>query len=158
MSGKANGEARNRLRDHGFVTFRLESQWLGLPVVTIQEVLTGQNVSPVPLSPREVQGFLNLRGQIVTAMDLRAVLGLPPREEGSPHMNVVVREEDEFYSLIVDEVGDVLEVDEAEVEPTPKTLDPVWKGCSSGVVRMEEGLLVVMDVHAVLGVEGARVA
>ena len=70
------------LRDHGFVTFRLDGQWLGVPVVLIQEVLTGQRVTPVPLSPPEVEGFLNLRGQIVTAVDLRSVLGLPPRPGG----------------------------------------------------------------------------
>lgn len=140
------------LRDHGFVTFRLDAQWLGLPVVLIQEVLAGQAVSPVPLSPAQVEGFLNLRGQIVTAIDLRAVLGLPKRAEGTPFMNVVVKQEDEFFSLIVDEVGDVLEVGEGAVEPTPKTLDPVWKNCSRGVVRMDGGLLVVLDVETLLGV------
>lgn len=144
-------EASTSLRDHGFVTFRLDRQWLGIPVVLIQEVLTGQTVTPVPLSSSEVEGFLNLRGQIVTAVDLRSVLGLPARDQGLACMNVVVRQDDELFSLIVDEVGDVLEVGEGSVEPTPKTLDAVWKTCSRGVVRMESGLLVVLDVDTVLG-------
>ena len=144
-------EEATSLRDHGFVTFRLDRQWLGIPVVLIQEVLTGQRVTPVPLSPAEVEGFLNLRGQIVTAVDLRSVLGLPQRSADASCMNVVVRQDDELFSLIVDEVGDVLEVGERSVEPTPKTLDAVWKACSRGVVRMEAGLLVVLDVDTVLG-------
>ena len=149
MSQQSDRELR--LRDHGFVTFRLERQWLGLPVVMIQEVITGQDVTPVPLSPAEVQGFLNLRGQIVTAIDLRAVLGLPAREKGEPFMNVVVQDEGELFSFIVDKVGDVLEVGERGVEPAPKTLDPVWKQCCRGVVRMERELMVVLDVDTVLG-------
>lgn len=136
------------LREHGFVTFRLDRQWLGVPVILIQEVLSGQTICPVPLSPPEVQGFLNLRGQIVTALDLRAVLGLPPRAEDGSFMNVVVQHEDELYSLIVDEVGDVLDVGADEVQAPPRTLDAVWRSCSQGVVRMEAGLLVVLDVSA----------
>ncbi|MCH6555004.1 MAG: chemotaxis protein CheW [Chloroflexi bacterium] len=69
------------LQMDGFVTFRVAEQWLGIPVVLVQEVLVEQRISPVPLSPDEVAGFLNLRGQIVTAIELRARLGLPPRED-----------------------------------------------------------------------------
>ena len=153
----AHGETET-LREHGFVTFRLDRQWLGVPVVSIQEVLAGQTICPVPLSPPEVQGFLNLRGQIVTALDLRAVLGLPRRPEGGPFMNVVVQHEDELYSLIVDEVGDVLEVGADEVQPPPRTLDAVWRSCSQGVVRMESGLLVVLDVRAALSGGSSKAA
>ncbi|NJD20160.1 MAG: chemotaxis protein [Gemmatimonadetes bacterium] len=139
----------------GFVTFRIGRQWLGVPVLLVQEVLSGQEVTPVPLSPPEVEGFLNLRGQIVTAVDLRAVLGLPGRDKAAPFMNVVVRQDDELYALVVDEVGDVLEVGEGSVVPAPRTLDRVWKDRSLGVVRMESGLLVVLDVHALLGAGAA---
>ena len=153
----AQGET-DTLRDHGFVTFRLDRQWLGLPVVLIQEVLSGQTICPVPLSPPEVQGFLNLRGQIVTALDLRAVLGLPPRRQAGSFMNVVVQHDEELYSLVVDEVGDVLEVGADEVQPPPRTLDAVWRSCSQGVVRMESGLLVVLDVRAALGGGASKAA
>jgi len=86
------------------------------------------------------------------------VLGLPPRDGDAPSMNIVVQDEDELFSLVVDEVGDVLEVGDGGVEPTPKTLDPVWKSCSNGVVRMEGGLMVVLDVESVLGAERSRAA
>ncbi len=89
---------RLNLRDDGFVTFQLADQLLGIPVVLIQEVLMGVEILPVPLSPREVTGFLNLRGQIVTAVDLRALLGLPDRADGESFMNVVVEQGDELFS------------------------------------------------------------
>lgn len=158
MSRTRRSEEGTNLRDHGFVTFRIDGQWLGVPVLLVQEVLTGQKVSPVPLAPAEVEGFLNLRGQIVTAVDLRAVLGLARRPVERGFMNIVVQEEGELYALVVDEVGDVLEVGRDAVEPPPRTLDPVWKACSAGVVRLEERLLVVLDVDTVLRVGAHRAA
>lgn len=134
----------------GYVSFRLADQWLGLPVILAQEVLATQRISPVPLAPPEVAGFLNLRGQIVTAVDLRVRLGLPPRAEGEPAMNIVVRDGDELFSFLVDEVGDVVEVADARVEDVPATLDERWKACCEGVVRMERGLLLVMSTEALL--------
>lgn len=158
MSARNKVAEAGGLREHGFVTFRLEGQWLGVPVVLIQEVIVGQRVAPVPLSSSEVAGFLNLRGQIVTAVDLRSVLGLPARGEGARHLNVVVRHEEELYSLIVDEVGDVLDVSEDAVEEAPKTLDPTWASCTKGVVRMGQGLMLVLDVPTVLGRQVAATA
>ncbi len=137
-------------RQHGYVSFRVADQWLGVPVVVAQEVLTAQAISPVPLAPAEVAGFLNLRGQIVTAIDLRVRLGLPPREEEGASMNIVVRDGGELFSFLVDEVGDVVEVDDDRLEPTPPTLEARWRECCEGVIRRERGLLVVMDVEALL--------
>jgi len=149
MTTNTAGTGDMHLQLDGFVTFRLADQWLGIPVVLVQEVLVAQQVSPIPLSPNEVAGFLNLRGQIVTAIELRARLGLPPRDGGEV-MNVVVRDDDELFSLIVDEVGDVVEVGMNEVEPTPQTLDALWRECSFGVIKLERGLLVVLDVDKVV--------
>ena len=98
-------------------------------------------------------GFLNLRGQIVTAVELRTRLGLPPRDPEHPPMNVVVRHEGELFSLLVDEVGDVLSVEGTAVEPPPPTLDPTWRQACAGIVRRERGLLVVVHVHALLRLE-----
>ena len=142
---------RLNLRDHGFVTFHLADQLLGIRVGLIQEVLMGEEILPVPLSPREVSGFLNLRGQIVTAVDLRALLGLPDRMEGESFMNVVVQHGDELFSLLVDRVGDVVEAGNSAFEPPPSTLDPIWKRCCEGVIRLDRSLLVVLDVDLVLG-------
>ncbi len=153
-----DGESRARLHEDGFVTFRLANQWLGVPVILIQEVLTAEAVSAIPRSPSQVAGFLNLRGQIVTAVDLRTCLGLPSRADDQQVMNVVVRDGEELFSLIVDQVGDVVEVDDGRVEPAPPTLPGVWKEVCTGVVRLDEGLLVILDVDQVLGSESARVA
>lgn len=151
-------EDRLRLHEDGFVTFRLADQWLGVPVVLIQEVLTAQIIAPVPRSPAQVAGFLNLRGQIVTAVDLRVCLGLPRRDADDGVMNVVVRDGEELFSLIVDKVGDVVEVEDRRVEPAPGTLPVLWREVCTGVIRLDEGLLVILDVEAVLRMDAARAA
>ncbi len=158
QASATDDNGRLDLRDDGFVTFKLEDQMLGIPVVLVQEVLMGEDILPVPLSPREVKGFLNLRGQIVTAVDLRALLGLPDRGEDESFMNVVVEHGDELFSLLVDRVGDVVEAGDSAFEPTPSTLDPIWKRCCSGVIRLDRGLLVILDVDLVLGSNAAAVA
>lgn len=154
----AGQEAGARLHEDGFVTFRLANQWLGVPVILIQEVLTAEAVSNIPRSPDQVAGFLNLRGQIVTAVDLRVCLGLPSREDDQQVMNVVVRDGEELFSLIVDQVGDVVEVEERRIEQAPSTLPGVWKDVCTGVIRLDEGLLVILDVDQVLGSDSVRAA
>jgi purine-binding chemotaxis protein CheW len=132
------------------VSFQLDGQWLGVPVVRVQEVLVAQRVSPVPLAPSEIAGFLNLRGQIVTAIDLRTRLGLTPRDESESCMNIVVRDGEELFSLVVDSVGDVVEATAGSLEPTPRTLDACWRACCDGVIRLPLGLLVVVSVDELL--------
>lgn len=140
-----------------YVTFRVEDQWFGIAVESAQEVLLAQRIAPVPLAPAEIAGFLNLRGQIVTAMDLRRRLQLTPRslEES---INIVIRQDGELFSLLVDEVGDVLSVPADTVEPVPQALDKAWRQVCSGVVRRERGLLVVVNVSALLRIESAVAA
>ena len=150
--------ASSGLHADGFVTFKLADQWLGIPVVLIQEVLTAEAVARVPRSPEHVAGFLNLRGQIVTAVDLRTCLELPKREDDAHVMNVVVRDGEELFSLVVDRVGDVVEVGGGRVEPPPATLPGIWKDVAAGVIRLDEELLVILDVDAVLGSEASRAA
>jgi purine-binding chemotaxis protein CheW len=135
---------------HEFVTFRVADQWLGIPVTAVQEVLVQQRIARVPLAPPEVEGFLNLRGQIVTAVCLRTSLGLPPRADGTSFMNVVVREDGELFSLIVDEVGDVVSVQARDVEPPLPTLGERWQRAVTGVVRRDDGLLVVISAVQLL--------
>jgi purine-binding chemotaxis protein CheW len=135
----------------GYVTFQLNGQWLGIPVVRVQEVLAAQAICPVPLAPPEVAGFLNLRGQIVTVVDLRCRLDLPRSEDRAAGMNIVVRDGDELFSLLVDAVGDVVEADAVQLEPVPPTLDARWRACCEGVIRLPAGLLVVMSIDRALG-------
>ncbi len=136
-----------------FVTFRVGDQWLGVPVSIVQEVLLAQRLAVVPLSPPEVAGFLNLRGQIVTAVDVRTRLDMDGEPSVGTAMNVVVRHDDELFSLLVDEVGDVLAVEAGSVEPVPATLDACWRSVSSGIIRRERDLVVVLDSGALLRVE-----
>lgn len=133
-----------------YVTFRLADQWLGIPVMIVQEVLVAQRIAHVPMTPAAIAGFLNLRGQIVTALDLRTTLQLDPRPAGAEFVNVVVRHEGELFALMVDEVGDVVAVANDAVEAAHATLDERWRAACLGIVRRERGLLVVMNVHELL--------
>lgn len=136
-----------------YVTFRVADQWLGMPVLAVQEVLVAMRIARIPMAPVAVAGFLNLRGQIVTAIDLRTTLELPPRDAEADVMNVVVRHDDELFAFMVDEVGDVVAVPADAVEATPSTLSARWRTACTGVVRRERSLLLVMSVHQVLGLE-----
>lgn len=146
---RPNGRARsNELLE--FVTFRLADQWLGIPVLMVQEVLVAQRIAHVPLAPTEVSGFLNLRGQIVTAVNLRTRLALEPRGEAAEVMNVVVRHDGELFSFLVDEVGDVLSVRADSLEAPPPTLDSRWRQACTGIIRRDRGLLVVVNANELL--------
>jgi purine-binding chemotaxis protein CheW len=136
-----------------FVTFRLADQWLGIPVTVVQEVLVPQRIARVPLAQEAVAGFLNLRGQIVTSLDLRTTLRLPARPAEAEYMNVVVRHDGELFAFMVDDVGDVVTVEHAAVESTPATLDERWRTASAGIVRRDRDLLVVMNVPELLRLE-----
>jgi purine-binding chemotaxis protein CheW len=136
-----------------FVTFRLADQWFGLPVMLVQEVLVALRIARVPLAPDAIAGFLNLRGQIVTAVDLRTILRLAARAADAEVMNVVVRQDGELFAFMVDEVGDVLSVEGDTVEPVPATIDQRWRAACSGIIRQESGLLLVMNVSEVLRLE-----
>ena len=137
-----------------FVTVRLDGQLLGIQVLLVQDVLKLQQLTRVPRAPEWVAGVLNLRGRIVTAIDLRIRLGMPPRPDTSkPPMSVVVDYRGEPYSLLIDSVGEVLTLDEGLFEKNPVTLDTRWREISDGVYRLEKELLVVMDVNRLLHIE-----
>lgn len=136
-----------------YVTFRLANQWLGIPVMAVQEVLTAQRIARVPMAPPAIAGFLNLRGQIVTALDLRTTLQLARRDDQAEVVNVVIRHEGELFAFMVDDVGDVVSVPNQSVEATPVTLDARWRAACAGIVRREHDLLLVMSVNAVLRLE-----
>ena len=136
-----------------FVTMVIDNQIFGIPVLQVQDVLGPQKITRVPLAPREVAGSLNLRGRIVTAIDVRTRLGLAPREDRQRSMSVVVDHNGEFYSLIVDQVGEVMSLPASDYEKTPATLDERWRDISDGVYRLKEALLIVIDVRRLLRLE-----
>ncbi|MCB1650763.1 MAG: chemotaxis protein CheW [Alphaproteobacteria bacterium] len=143
------GELIDQSRD--FLTIVLADQIFGIPILQVQDVLGEQKVTKIPLAPPEVAGSLNLRGRIVTAINMRSRLGLPTleRKTGRKNMSVVVEHENELYSLVIDQVGDVLTLKNG-IEPTPATLDSTWREISSGVYRLEDSLLVILDVSKFL--------
>lgn len=133
-----------------YVTMTIENQLFGIPVLTVQDILSPQRITRIPLAPPEVAGSLNLRGRIVTAIDVRLRLGLSPRPQGVTGMSVVVDFGGELYSLMVDAVGEVLSLPAEKFERNPATLDPLWRDFSTGIYRLEGKLLVVLDVARLL--------
>lgn len=136
--------------DNQYVSFWIDGQLLGVPVRVVQEVLNSQEIARTPRARPEIAGLLNLRGQIVTAVDLRKRLSLPERDGDSEPMNVVVRQGGESFSLLVDAVGDVIDVGGQQPDAPPPTLDAQWKDVTSGVYRLEDRLVVVVSVEAIL--------
>lgn len=126
-------------------TFVLDGLHFGVDVQRVQEVIRHQDLTAVPLAPSVVRGLINLRGQIVTAIDLREKVGLPPREGGEPPMNVVVRTDDSVVSLLVDEIDEVIEVNDADVEATPPTLTGALRDHVKGVYKLPQYLLLILD-------------
>ena len=141
-----------------FVTMMIDDQWFGIPVLTVQDVLGNQSITRVPLAPSEVAGALNLRGRIVTAIDVRVRLGLPARGAGEEKMSVVVDHAGELYSLLIDSVGEVLRLASSSFERSPPTLDQRLREVSSGIYRLDDKLLVVLDVARLLALDSAQAA
>lgn len=141
-----------------FVTMTIADQLFGIPVLEVRDVLGPQRITHVPLAPPEVLGSLNLRGRIVTAIDVRTRLDLPHSPEGSKSMSVVVDHKGELYSLIVDKVGEVMDLPATDYEKNPTTLDPRWQEISGGVYRLKDNLLIVLDVAQVLRLDRAKAA
>lgn len=133
-----------------YVTMYIEGQLFGIPVLTVQDVLAPQKITRIPLAPPEVAGSLNLRGRIVTAIDVRKRLRLKAREDQGKGMSVVVDMGGELYSLMVDSVGEVLSLPGAAFERNPPTLDALWREFSAGIYRLDGKLLVVLDVPRLL--------
>ena len=136
-----------------FCTFFLDGLFFGVGVQKVQEVIRFQEMTRVPQAPPVVSGLINLRGQIVTALDLRRRLGLREREAGQRPMNVVVRTDDGVVSLLVDEIGDVVEVDQESFEPPPETLRGVARELVRGVYKLKDRLLLLLDTERVVNLD-----
>jgi purine-binding chemotaxis protein CheW len=135
-----------------FVTMTIADQLFGVPVLSVQDVLGPQKITRIPLAPPEVAGALNLRGRIVTAIDVRTRLGLDPRSAENKGMSIVVEHGGEHYSLMVDSVGEVLSLPPEAFERNLSTLDARWREVSAGIYRLDGQLLVVLEVDRVLNI------
>jgi len=146
-----NNDSKNALTDYDtrdFVTLHVGGQLFGIPVLQVQDVLNPQRITRIPLASGEIAGALNLRGRIVTAIDVRTRLGLSKSDKSS--MSIVVEHKNELYSLLVDEVGDVMSLSHSEYEANPPTLDLRWREVSNGVYRLNGTLMLVLDVAQLL--------
>lgn len=130
-----------------FCTFFIDKQFFAVPVQQVQEVIRYQEITCVPLVPPVIRGLINLRGQIVVAFDLRRRLGYPDRKEKEKPMNVVVRADGETVSFLVDEIGDVIEVEEGCAEQPPETLRAEMRALLQGVYKLKDRLLLVLDTE-----------
>jgi purine-binding chemotaxis protein CheW len=132
-------------------TFRLDGDLYGVEVEHVQEVLKSQGLTRVPLAPPAVAGLINLRGQVVTAIELRERLGRPPRPEGTDAVVIVVRLHGEAVSLLVDSIADVVDVDAADFEAPPDTLDGQARELIRGAYKLDGKLLLALDVQKAVG-------
>ena len=140
-------------RKRQYATFYVEDMFFGIEVLKVQEVLRYQEMTRVPLAPPSIEGLINLRGQIVTAIDMRRALRLKPRNAECNPMNMVVRSEDGAVSLLVDEIGDVVEPPAESYELPPETMLPEQKEVVDGVYKLEGKLLLILNTDRVLQVE-----
>lgn len=138
-----------------FCTFFLKDQFFGVPVQQVQEVIRYQEMTRVPLTPPVIRGLINLRGQIVMAVDLRRRFAMEDRPESQLPMNVVVRTDDGPVSFLVDEIGDVLEVEEESFERPPETVQGPARELVRGVYKLRERLMLVLDTERAVRAEEA---
>lgn len=136
-------------------TFYLDKILFGVDVTKVQEVIRYQEMTRVRLAPDAIRGLINLRGQIVTAVDMRVRLGLPRRRDDELPMNVVVRTDEGGVSLLVDEIGDVLEVKEESFERAPETVTHMAKDLVRGVYKLDGRLLLVLDTERAVDFGGS---
>ena len=133
-----------------YVTVLIGGQLFGLPISRVQDVFMPERLTRVPLAAPEIAGVLNLRGRIVTALDMRRRLDLPPRQDNRPPMAVGIELKGESYGLLIDTVGEVMKLADGRREPNPVNLDARLASVSAGVHRLDGQLLVVLDVDRVL--------
>ena len=134
-----------------FVTFKVGPQLFGVHVLNVRDILHLEKIAFIPLVPPQVAGSINLRGQIVTVVDVRVCLGMSTKsiriEEGDEHspIGVTIEKGSDLYTLLVDEIGVVLSVTEEQKEPVPNTIDSKWRAYATCVYRLEDELLIVLD-------------
>ena len=141
-----------------YVTVLIGDQLFGLPISRVQDVFMPDRITRVPLAEPEIAGVLNLRGRIVTAVDMRRRLGLPPRSDDGPPMAVGIELRGESYGLLIDTVGEVMKLGEATLEPNPVNLDARLARVSAGVHRLDGQLMVILDVDSVLNASAEPLA
>ena len=132
-----------------FVTVYVDNQLFGIPVEQVQDILIPERIANIPLASDKIAGSINLRGRIVTVIDFRKCLGLPPNNKKEQHL-ATVEVGEELYSIKVDNVGTVMEIKTKEIDKNPTTMDHRWQGVSKGVVKLAKELMIILDVTALI--------
>ncbi len=146
-SGSALRQVSKPQKQSELLTCRVGDQWLGLQVRHVREVVTPQPSTEMPLAPDAVMGLINLRGRVITQLDVRKVIGLQDRETDNYWVAIVETMSGEDFGLVIDEVGEVIDLDPDMYEKTPKTLDRVWRDVSEGVLKQEERVVLLVNVE-----------
>jgi purine-binding chemotaxis protein CheW len=155
---RAVGKLATSDEQRQYVSIVIAGQMFGIPVLIVHDVLGPQRITRIPLAPPEVAGSLNLRGRIVTAIDMRVRLGLAPLSGRTSMMAVGTEVRGESFGLIIDQVGEVMKLEAATREPNPVNLDPRWARMSAGVHRLDGQLIVILDVDRILELAGDPLA
>lgn len=134
----------------GWTTFALGQDTIALPVVSVMEVLTRQPLTPIPRAPRHVFGLINLRGQVIPAVDLRTLLSYPPRPESDTYFLLIIGTGEQAFGVIVDEIGDVRHIDERDWQPIPPTLLSQRRPFVSGVLPVQQATILALRVEALM--------
>lgn len=143
MSQRHSGEIE-------YVTAWVAGQLFGIPITRVHDVFEVERMTRVPLAPAEISGVLNLRGRVVTALDMRKRLGLPPRENEKKQMAIGIDHDSEGYGLMVDAMGEVLKLSASAMGGLPINMQHEWAAISSGIYRLEDRLMIVLDVDQIL--------
>jgi purine-binding chemotaxis protein CheW len=141
-----------------YITAMIGGQLFGLPILRVQDVFVPERLTRVPLAPPEIAGVLNLRGRIVTLIDMRGRLGLGARDQDRTPMAIGVESRGESYGLLIDSVGEVLKLDDSALEPNPISLEPRLARVSAGIHRLEGQLLMMVDIDRVLDIGTKAIA
>ncbi|MFQ5625497.1 MAG: chemotaxis protein CheW [Methyloligellaceae bacterium] len=158
MTDQVSSEQGTDQSTQEYITVTISDQLFGLPILEVQDVFTPDAVAEVPLAAQDIAGVLNLRGRIVTAINMRERLALPPLEDGNQGMAVGIESNGESYGLIVDKVCEVHRLSDETFEANPANLDPRWAAISAGVHRLEGSLMVIIDVEKALAQEEKTIA
>lgn len=141
---------KTQFSEEQYLTVEIGGQLFGLPVEYLRDIFRRADITPIPLSSAEVLGSINLRGRIVTVVDLRAKFGLDEASLVKSEMHVAVSHEQELFSLVVDKVGEVIQLSTKDFEPLPPTLEQKWKTIAAGVCKLNNGLIMPVNMDALL--------
>jgi len=135
-----------------YVTFFLGRDMFGIEVLRVQEILQSQEITPAPLAPEYIMGLINLRGQIITAMDLKMFVTGERSSENTSQMNIVIKDKSSIVSMVVDEIGDVIDIQKKCIEPLPAKLATINQDYISGICKRETEIVILLNVDQLLGV------